>query len=73
MSKAFTGLLNLAYGWRSGRRSCYIANADTGDGTAPAVHYTGTLLDGTKFDSSKDRDETFKFMLGEGRGTPSLP
>jgi FKBP-type peptidyl-prolyl cis-trans isomerase len=36
------------------------------DGNVLEVHYVGTLLDGTKFDSSRDRGQTFSFTLGSG-------
>ncbi|WP_094463578.1 FKBP-type peptidyl-prolyl cis-trans isomerase [Pannonibacter phragmitetus] len=44
------------------------AEADVGN--TVFVHYTGWLMDGTKFDSSVDRGTPFSFTLGERRVIP---
>ncbi len=44
----------------------YGTGREAKNGNTLSVHYIGTLLDGTKFDSSYDRNEPFSFILGAG-------
>jgi FKBP-type peptidyl-prolyl cis-trans isomerase len=50
-----------------------ITDEKVGDGSEAragdviSVHYTGKLSDGTKFDSSRDRNQPFRFKLGSGQ------
>ncbi|MCC6349195.1 MAG: FKBP-type peptidyl-prolyl cis-trans isomerase [Candidatus Eisenbacteria bacterium] len=44
-----------------------IGNGKMADpGLQVSVHYTGWLTDGTKFDSSHDRNQPYQFTLGQG-------
>jgi FKBP-type peptidyl-prolyl cis-trans isomerase FkpA len=42
------------------------AGAEARAGQQVSVHYTGWLTDGSKFDSSVDRNQPFQFALGRG-------
>ena len=59
--------------YQEGSKGIYYEILREGSGSPPeagkkvVVHYLGKLTDGTEFDSSYKRGETFSFTLGEGR------
>ena len=44
--------------------------AEAAGGKRVSVHYSGWLTDGTPFDSSRERNEPYDFMLGAGEVIP---
>lgn len=71
MSRTFVLLILVAVVWAD---ELQIENVITNEcetrskkGDMLSMHYTGTLEDGTKFDSSVDRGEPFAFQLGVGQ------
>ena len=68
--------MNRAVELSAGVTALNIEDVKVGTGTEAVagrrvtVHYTGTLMEGTPFDSSKDRNEPFQFVLGRGEVIP---
>ncbi|MCK4474086.1 FKBP-type peptidyl-prolyl cis-trans isomerase [Candidatus Parcubacteria bacterium] len=55
-------IIAVVFIWQNQKQEPQAENGDT-----VSVHYTGTLEDGTKFDSSLDRGTPFVFKLGAGQ------
>lgn len=56
-------LVGVIFFWGKG-----FMNGETAkDGDLISIHYTGTLQNGVKFDSSLDRGQPFEFTLGVGQ------
>ncbi len=62
--------------WTTTASGLKISDTAPGSGTpvkpgdTVSVHYSGYLTDGTKFDSSLDRNSPFEFTVGAGRVIP---
>jgi peptidylprolyl isomerase len=75
---ALAGLAYLFAGWRGGsevttKSGLKYVDIKEGTGASPqrgqtvVVHYTGTLENGTKFDSSVDKGKPYEFPIGMGK------
>ena len=46
--------------------------SNVNEGQTVSLHYIGTFDDGTKFDSSRDRDQPLTFQVGSGQVIPGF-
>lgn len=73
---AEAAVANLTKGATKTASGLYYIIQQAGTGVQPkagqnvSVHYTGTLVDGSKFDSSYDRGQPIAFPIGQGRVIP---